>query len=118
MFLPRVDFRRAVVIKRYNLGNYLAEVYTNCKSLGRAEFQYVMIFLDKYAQLSPCLAVATEVVKENQDILGEYVLTVFPGRGYFQLNKPGEWDDLQQFTDKALEIAEGHFSTMQLAASA
>ena len=118
MFLPRVDFRHAVVIKRYNLGNYLAEVYTNCKSLGRAKYRYVMVLLDKHQELAPCLAVATEVIQENRDILGDYVLTIFPGRGYFQLNKPGEWDDLQQFTGKALEIADSHFSTMQLAASA
>ena len=118
MYLPRIDYRDAHVVKRLNLGDCLAQVYSRCKSTGRKEYEYVMIVLDKQRQLDPCLAVAAEKVIPENTNRDDYVLNVFPGSSSFSVNCAGEWSNLEAFTEKALEIVDRHFAVTELKASA
>jgi hypothetical protein len=108
-YFPALE--RARPVKRFQLGPYLAVVFTDCASMGTVQYTHVMFVLDEDST-EPRLAVAAEVNtlhgQPGFEASGSHFLGVFPGDSHLNLGDANDWADLETFTHKALELAAGH----------
>jgi hypothetical protein len=111
VYLPTLKNARPVY--RYQFGNYLGVVVTDCESIGMISYTHVL-FVFEAGQQAPIFAVASEMstmmleMNPNARFLG-----VFDGSGHGNYGMSEDWLDLDKFTAKALEVAAAHFQVTQ-----
>jgi hypothetical protein len=102
--------KRARPARRYQLGPYLAVVFSDCVSMGTVQYTHVLFVLPENGT-EPRLAVAAEVNtlhgQPGFEASGSHFLGVFPGSSHENLGASDDWADLERFTRKALELAAG-----------
>jgi hypothetical protein len=119
MYMPPIlDARHA---SSYQIGPYLAMVFTDCQSEGPIRYSHVMFVyqIDPAQPEKPgqrLMAVAAEV---NDSALytgipgPSHFLGVFPGEGHINMGASDQWADLEAFTQKALEVAAEHLDVAE-----
>ena len=102
------SLKRARPVKRFQLGPYLAVVFTDCESLGTVQYTHALFVLPEDSS-EPRLAVAAEVNalhgQPGHEASGSHFLGLFPGSGHLNFGDSNDWADLETFTGKALELA-------------
>jgi hypothetical protein len=108
VYMPTLKNARPVY--RYQFGNYIGVVVTDCESVGLIQYTHVL-FVFEVGQQTPIFAVASEMStmmlehNPNARFLG-----VFDGNGHGNYGMSEDWLDLDKFTAKALEVAVAHFN--------
>jgi hypothetical protein len=107
MYLPTL--KNARLASRYQIGNYIALIFTDCESAGLIQYTHVLYLLAT-GESQPCFAVASEMnsMSLQQGAEGRF-LGVFPGDGHLNMGLSPDWLDLDKFTAKALQVVADHF---------
>lgn len=107
MYMPALKNARPVY--RYQIGDYIALIVTDCESIGMIQYTHVL-FLLAPGQTQPIFAVAAEMNSmsiangETQLFLG-----VFTGSIHENHGMSADWVDLDKFSAKALQIVAERF---------
>jgi hypothetical protein len=108
VYLPTLKNARPVY--RYQFGNYIGVVVTDCESVGMIQYTHVL-FVFEVGEKTPIFAVASEIssmlIEHNPNAR---FLGVFDGHGHSNYGLSEDWLDLDKFTTMALNVATEHFN--------
>ncbi len=113
MYMPAIIDARHV--RSYQVGPYLTMLFTDCKSAGQIQYRHVLFVYappdprqPRHVQLQRIMAVAAErnaMLDKIPDTPKKgHFLGVFPGEGHMNMGMSEDWDDLEKFAQKALEL--------------
>jgi len=118
MYMPAIIDARHV--RSYQVGPYLTMLFTDCKSAGQIQYRHVLFVYappdprqPRHVQLQRIMAVAAErnaMLDKIPDTPKKgHFLGVFPGEGHMNMGMSEDWDDLEKFAQKALEIVANQY---------
>lgn len=117
VYLPLIE--SAYQHSGYQVGPYLAVLYTECMSLQAVVYAHILLVYEQRAQsYVPVMAVAAEVNAFDEQGDCGYFLGVFPGSlgsgvAHSNLGCDEDWSDLERFTDRALALVAGYTGITQ-----
>jgi hypothetical protein len=105
-YAPQI--KSAKLKRAYQIGSYLTFLYDDIKSIGNAQYLYILAVV-KLGEKEPCFLISSEVALIHLPNFGSHFLCYFDGKGHGNMGASNDWADLKLFTAKALSIAVERF---------